>query len=130
MRAADVATTFAARINAHDLAGLAELMTEDHVFADALDRRVSGRAPTQSAWQQYFALVPDYWVEVEHTLECGPLVALFGSAGGSYAEGSGGRVQWSVPAAWLAKVRDGQVELWRVYADNLPLRKLMGAERG
>jgi len=31
-----------------------------------------------------------------------------------------------VPAAWLAVVKDGLVAEWRVYADNQPLRKLMG----
>ena len=130
MRATDVATRFTARINGHDVSGLSELMTDDHVFVDALDSRISGRGATRLAWEQYFKLVPDYWVKVEQTFENPPHVALFGSAGGTYAEGSSGQGAWRVPAAWLAEVRDGKVALWRVYADNLPLRKLMGLECG
>ena len=33
---------------------------------------------------------------------------------------------WEVPAAWRAVVQDGKIAEWRVYADNQPLRKLMG----
>jgi limonene-1,2-epoxide hydrolase len=31
-----------------------------------------------------------------------------------------------VPAAWRAIVQNGKIAEWRVYADNQPLRKLMG----
>jgi len=56
---------------------------------------------------------------------------LFSRAGGTYAgripEGQSGR--WEVPAAWLAEGRDGRVAMWRVYTDNLAIRRLMGLER-
>ena len=130
MRPADVTAAFVARINEHDLVGLNELMTDDHVFIDALDTRVVGRAAMCSGWEQYFTLVPDYWIKVDRTLQDDRVVALFGAAGGTYAGGgSGGRKgRWVVPAAWLAETRDDQVAMWRVYADNLPLRRLMGVE--
>jgi len=131
MRPGDVVAAFVAAINRHDLQGLVELMTEDHVFVDALDNRVAGRAALRTAWEQYFRMVPDYWLKIERTLEDVRGVGLFGVAGGTYDPGSGqGKGgQWSVPAAWLAETRDEQVALWRVYADNLPIRRLMGAER-
>jgi len=31
-------------------------------------------------------------------------------------------VAWTVPTAWRAVVRNGQVAEWQVYADNEPLR--------
>ncbi|MGD1149075.1 MAG: nuclear transport factor 2 family protein [Thermoanaerobaculaceae bacterium] len=131
MRPAEVAAEFVARINAHDVAGLSELMTDDHAFVDALDNRGVGRKAMRVGWQQYLALVPDYWIKVDTILQDGGNVALFGRAGGTYAgvipEGQSGR--WEVPAAWLAKVRDDRVAMWRVYADNLPMRRLMGVER-
>src|SRR2546425_465462 len=79
--------------------GLVSLMTEDHVFIDGLGNRVSGREEKRAAWQQYFAMCPDYHVSVEHGLEAGPVVGLFGSAGGTI---KGKR--WQIPAAWLALV--------------------------
>ena len=44
MRPAEVTAAFVARINGHDVVGLNELMSDDHVFIDALDNRVIGRA--------------------------------------------------------------------------------------
>jgi ketosteroid isomerase-like protein len=131
VRPTDVVAAFVDRINNHDLVGLADLMTDDHAFVDALDNRVSGRAATQSAWAQYFRMVPDYWIKVERTLQDGLVVGIFGAAGGTYAGGtaSGKKGEWAIPAAWLAETRGNQVTLWRVYADNLPIRRLMGLER-
>jgi len=130
MRPAEVAAEFAARINAHDIVGLSELMTDDHVFIDALDGRGTGRDAMRTGWKQYFALVPDYWIKVETTLQEDATVAMFGRAGGTYAgsipKGQSG--EWDIPAAWLAEIRDGRVAMWRVYADNLPMRRLMGLE--
>ena len=122
---------FVGRINAHDVAGLGELMTDDHVFVDALDNRVVGREVMRAGWEQYFALVPDYWIRVDVVFREKEAVALMGRAGGTFVgrtpEGRSGR--WEVPAAWLAEVRDGRVAMWRVYADNFPMRQLMGLER-
>lgn len=129
MRPPEVAAAFVARINDHDLVGLSELMTDDHIFIDALGTRTTGRAAMRSGWEQYFALVPDYWIKIERTLQDDRVLGLFGAAGGTYAGGSGGRKgQWEVLAAWLAETRDDQVALWRVYADNLSIRRLMGVE--
>ena len=131
MRPAEVAAAFVARINAHDVVGLSKLMTDDHVFIDALDNRTGGRDAMRAGWKQYLTVVPDYWIKVDTILEKHGTVALFGRAGGTYAgsipKGRSGR--WEVPAAWLAEVRDGRVAMWRVYADNLPMRRLMGLER-
>jgi ketosteroid isomerase-like protein len=130
MQPADVAAAFVARINAHDVAALGELMTDDHLFVDGLNNEAAGREAMQARWTQYFALVPDYWIQVETVLHEDATVALFGKAGGTYAgDTAGGQAgRWEAPAAWLAQVRDGRVAKWRVYADNLPLRRLMGLE--
>ncbi len=122
MGPSEVAAVFVARINAHDLAGLGELMTEDHVFVDALENRTAGRAVMQAGWQHYFSLVSDYWIRVDRVFEDGCVVAMFGRAGGTYQA-----TAWEVPAAWLAEVREDRVGAWRVYADNQPLRQLMSA---
>ena len=131
MRPAEIAAEFVARINAHDVVGLSELMTDDHLFIDALDNRGVGRDAMRAAWNQYLASVPDYWIKVDTILQEDGTVALFGRAGGTYAGRipEGQSAQWEVPAAWLAEVRRGQVAMWRVYADNLPMRRLTGSER-
>ena len=47
-RAEDVVAAFVERINAHDVAGLGGLMTDDHVFVDALDSAGSCTHPGAS----------------------------------------------------------------------------------
>lgn len=129
MEPSAVARAFVTKINAHDVDGLCSLMTGDHAFVDALDNRVVGRSRMQSGWRAYFAMVPDYWIKIDAVLQEGCVVALFGRAGGSYSGvGDDRRKQWEVPAAWLAEVKGDQVAVWQVYADNLPLRRLMGQE--
>jgi len=123
----DVARAFIAAINAHDLAALAALMAPDHVFVDALDGRVTGREAMAEAWRQYFAWVPDYRIDVETILADGGTVCVFGRASGTCAPHGApdAKNRWEVPAAWRAQLHDGLVSIWQVYADNLPMRRLM-----
>jgi|SRR5580700_1062527 ketosteroid isomerase-like protein len=140
----EIATSFIERINAADVAGLSELMTDDHIFQDALGERFIGRDTMRHGWTQYFAIVENYKVYVEEYFMREESVAMFGTASGAYAPtknssqlGAGviappetvansAESFWEVPAAWYAVVRNGLVAEWRVYADNQPLRKLMG----
>jgi ketosteroid isomerase-like protein len=125
----DIATSFMERINAADVPGLCDLMTEDHVFQDALGKRFVGRETMRQGWKQYFTMVGNYKVYVKEYFLRDEHLAMFGAASGSFpANGSGADGFWEVPAAWHVVVRGGLVAEWRVYADNQPLRKLM-AER-
>ena len=129
--AADVALAFVDRINRHDVAGLAALMTEDHRFVDGLGQEVRGREQMEKGWLGYFAWFPDYFIKVDDTLSHGNVVALFGTAQGTYAVKGNllAEAHWEIPAAWKALVRDGRVSEWRVYADNEPVWKIMGVKR-
>ena len=117
---AGVALEFIRRINSHDSGGLARLMTTDHAFVDSLGERRCGRESLTVAWDRYFAMFPDYRVEIERTFSEGHEVIVLGMARGTYSPGgvvSEGE-RWEMPAAWRAVIRDGRVALWQVYADN------------
>ena len=118
---------FVEAINRHDVDALAALMTEDHVFTDSGGEQMRGREAMRGGWSQYFALVPDYWITVEHTVVDGAMVGLFGRAGGTWAVAGKLRDEnrWSVPAAWYGVVRSGLVVEWRVYADLKPLYDIL-----
>jgi hypothetical protein len=142
----EVAMDFIKRINSGDVNSLCELMTEGHIFQDALGKRFMGRETMRQGWTQYFKMVADYQVHAEEFFQTDVRVAIFGTASGRYVgphgpgtkAGNGAPVQpaaeasvgpngfWEVPAAWRAVVQDGKIAEWRVYADNQPLRKLMG----
>jgi len=58
------AQKFVKAINGHDTDGLTKLMSSDHVFVDSLGNTFPASA-MRSGWQQYFAMVPDYWIKVD-----------------------------------------------------------------
>jgi ketosteroid isomerase-like protein len=127
MNAFEIVSAFVARINAHDVDGICELMEEDHVFTDGLGNSVTGREAMRTGWEAYFSMVPDYWIKVDRKLEEGSIVALFGKAGGTFA--SNGDLdpenRWEIPAAWQATVGNNRIALWQVFADNEPIRQIM-----
>ena len=49
----EVAEQFVAAINAHDLEGIASLMTSDHRFIDSLGAVVEGRDAMREGWKFY-----------------------------------------------------------------------------
>jgi ketosteroid isomerase-like protein len=113
---------FVARINAHDPAGIIALCTADHVFIDSLGSRLSGRERLEQAWAGYFAVFPNYRIEVEAAASQDKLALACGFATGTHAAS---QKTWRIPAAWRAIVRDGHIAEWQVYADNKPVYELL-----
>lgn len=103
---------FVELINAHDVAGLAALMTDDHLFVDALGVEQVGRKAMRKGWSSYLEAFPDYEITVHKCDVVGDEVTLSGTAKGTFAGDPEG--DWTMPAAWKAIVRDGLVAEWRV----------------
>src|SRR2546421_5256696 len=124
----DVAMEFIRRVNSGEVNSICELLTPGHIFQDALGKRFIGSEAMRQGWAAYFKIVADYQIHAEEFFQTGERMAIFGSASGAYAgNGSAAKEKfWEVPAAWRAMVRDGLIAEWCVYADNQPLRKLMG----
>jgi ketosteroid isomerase-like protein len=116
---------FVARINAHDPTGIVALCTADHAFTDSLGSRLSGSEQLEEAWAGYFALFPDYRIEVQSAASCEMLVLACGFASATHAAS---RKTWRIPAAWRAIVREGQIAEWQVYADNKPVYELLSEQ--
>jgi uncharacterized protein (TIGR02246 family) len=115
----DVVRAFVAAINERNPSGISELMTEDHTFVDSRGSAVFGRDKMTAAWTEYFRMFPDYTIHVETILGRGEIVAVFGSASGTYngKRGLVGDNRIEMPAAWRALVAGGKVKRWQVYAD-------------
>jgi ketosteroid isomerase-like protein len=116
-----------AAINAHDSEAIAALLCSDHRFVDSLGAVASGREVLREGWRAYFRMVPDYRIEVEHTLVEEPHVVFIGRARGTYTSDGALRAEnaWTTPTALHAVVRDALVAEWHVYADNEPIRRCM-----
>jgi ketosteroid isomerase-like protein len=115
---------FATAINSHDVNTLTALMTPEHVFVDSQENRVQGTATMAAAWRGYFSMCPDYWIRADDVMSEGATVLASGEAGGTI-DG----IEWRIPAAWKAVVRDSKVAEWRVFADNKPVYEIL-AKRG
>ena len=125
-----MAIRFVNEINRHDVTAILALVSDDHLFVDSLGQEIRGKERVQEAWTGYFQWFPDYRILIEHHLEVGIVIGLFGTASGTYAvngELSPSR-RWKIPAAWKAIVRDGRVEHWQVYADNEPSVECHGSQ--
>jgi limonene-1,2-epoxide hydrolase len=115
----NVVQAFIAAINRRDPSEISDLMTEDHTFVDSAGRIESGREKMTAGWKEYFRMFPDYEIHVERMLADKSLVAVFGSASGTY-NGKRGLVaenRIKMPAAWKAIVANGKIKHWQVYAD-------------
>ena len=115
-----VVMEFIKRINAGDVDALCELMTDDHIFQDALGKRFVGRETLRAGWKTYFQEVADYKIHGEDFFQDKYVVAVFGDASGM-TKHSGKFAKegfWVIPAAWKATVRDGKVAQWCVYAES------------
>jgi ketosteroid isomerase-like protein len=128
MQARDTVRRFINLINAQDVDGLNNLMTEDHRFVDALGQVVQGRDAMRGAWSMYFRMVPDYHISCNEMIGEGNVVAAFGIAGGTFSQDRKELLEenrWQAPVALRAEVKGDLVAEWRVYVDNEPIRRLM-----
>jgi ketosteroid isomerase-like protein len=96
-------------------------MSIDHVFIDSQDNKAMGKDNMRQGWIGYFALFPDYKIEINEILEKGSLICMFGYASGTYKNliNEDNSNHWRIPAAWRAIVKDEQIKLWQVYTDNI-----------
>ena len=131
MEPVQVAMSFVKAVNARRLDRISELMTEDHAFVQADGSEVKGRDTMQKAWAAYFAMVPDYRIDVHETFSRENTVVLLGTASGTFADKGSldTRNHWSVPAAWRVLVEDERVSLWQLYVDSGPMTRIVNRMR-
>ncbi|HEX2329115.1 MAG TPA: nuclear transport factor 2 family protein [Candidatus Angelobacter sp.] len=123
----EVVLKFEQAINSRKVDAIVAMCTDDSVFVDSIGSKVRGRDKLKNAWEGYLKVVPDYRISHEEIFGHGDTVAVFGSAGGTFAPD--GKIveenQWHTPAAWHAVVRGEKIALWQVFADNEPIRAIM-----
>ena len=123
MTVIETALQFAEAINSGEADQLSELMTEGHTFVDSDGSEHSGRQEMRVGWDQYFSMVPDFRIHVEHSSFSDNTVALFGRAEGTFIQnGTVSEVNhWEVPAAWRVVVENNRVAIWHLYVNPQPM---------
>ncbi len=119
MSSKDSVLTFIASINQKDVAAMGNQMHEHHEFVDSAGDVISGRAAVLAAWEEYFLMFPEYQLRVEHILEDGPIIAVFGIADGTFTSVTATRSARHIVihAAWKVVISEGRIGRWQVYAD-------------
>jgi hypothetical protein len=122
---------FVAAINRGSVENICNLMTEDHVFIDSQDNRTFGKENMKQAWIGYFALFPDYKIDPVEILEKDSLICILGYASGTYKnlKNEKNSNYWRIPAAWTSIVKDDQIKVWQVYADNIIVLDIMNRNK-
>src|SRR4030095_8752048 len=123
----EVVKAYINKINSHDIDGLISLISEDHTFIDSMGINTHGKENMRSAWDTYLTFFPDYTINAKEMICKNGMVAVFGTAKGTLA--TDGKIlpenSFEIPASWTAVVKDRKISVWRVYADNDPVRKLI-----
>lgn len=116
-----IALKFNECINARNLTGLAEMMTEDHTFIDIPGEVHESRNTMILGWFNFFKTYPDYRNNFTHITIQGEKVVMIGFSECSYEPLDG-------PAIWTATIRDELVAEWKIYEDTPENRKRLGVD--
>ena len=117
-----VAFAFNDCITHQDLAGLAALLTDDHVLI-LDDSRIVGKPAVIDAWRRFFAACPDYRNSFDKVVATKDGVAIQGRSSCSVPELNG-------PALWRGTIRGEKLSLWQVLADTAENRDDLGFGTG
>ena len=126
-----VVLDFINAINSADVERIYLLMTDSHLFIDSQDNRMNGKENMKQAWTEYFALFPDYKIEINEIVEKDSMVCILGYASGTYKgmENENRSNYWRIPAAWSAIVLGNRIKQWQVYADNLIVADIINSNK-
>src|SRR5258706_3986360 len=80
----DTVLEFVARINAHDVAGILDLMADDYRFINSAGHAVRGKAFMRATWRAHFVQYPDFQIRADRVLADTESFCIFGRAQLSY----------------------------------------------
>ena len=101
-----IAIRFVKAINDHDVDGILNLMSEDHILIDAMDNKSVGKKGMKDRWTGYYELFPDYQIEISDITENVSTIGLFGYVSATYKNLTNELNSnfWRIPASWKAIV--------------------------
>lgn len=122
---------FVDAINHADVQKIYELMADDHLFVDSRDHKTTGKENMKQAWIGYFALFPDYKIEITGMLQNESFLCMYGYASGTYKnlKNENNSNHWRIPTAWTVIIKNNLVHHWQVYADNSAVIEILSRNK-
>ena len=123
----DIVISFIEAINDHNVDKIADLMSEDHVFVGGSGYKIIGKTKMKEAWQGYYAVFPDYKIEITDIAENDSVIGLFGYASATYKniKDESNSNFWRTPASWKAIVENNKIKHWQIFIDYTKSRKII-----
>jgi len=131
-----VAIQFVDKINHHDVNGILDMLTDDHMLIIEGEIDAEGKSKMENAWQYYFDMFPDYTIKPSRVEVNGGLVVIVGRSDGTITELGRKRLtingelppyeEYQGPAIWAAGVKEDKIAVWAVYSDNDKNREELG----
>lgn len=115
-----VFTEFIELINDHQPHEMSSMITEDHVLVDAQGVKFKGIDAVTEVWKGFFAIWPDYWIEMEDIIALDEKIYGFGTLSGTYTGHLPGKSQhfFKIPLAVKAIVDGEKIKTWQFFADT------------
>ena len=122
-----IAINFVKAINDHEVDEIINLMSEDHIFIDAIGNKSVGKKGMKDGWKGYYELFPDYQIEISDITENVSTIGLFGYISATYKNITNKLNSnfWRTPASWKAIVENNKIKHWQVYCDYSGLFKII-----
>jgi len=122
---------FVEAVNSANVDRMYDLMAEDHQFIDSQDNKVVGKEQMRQGWIGYFALFPDFKIEINEMIENSSLIYMFGYTSGTYQNlvNKENSNHWRTPSAWRVLVENDLIRIWQVYADNIVVMDIMNRNK-
>lgn len=111
---------FVDRINAHDVAGIIDLMADDYKFVNSAGDTFGGKDMMRATWTEHFHQYPDFKIRVQRVVADDEGVGVFGVSQGTYSPDGkfDEENHWEVPAAFLGVARNGKMIFWQTWSDS------------
>ena len=103
-------------INNQDIDGLADLMSEDHVFIDRDGKSYGPKSFMVDGWTDFFKMFPEYKNTFEKYNSFENNVYILGFAYWSKDEPYD-------PVIWTGKIEGNKIKEWQIYVDTPENRK-------
>ena len=122
-----IAIRFVKAINDHEVDEIINLMSQGHIFIDALGNKSVGKEGMKEGWEGYYELFPDYQIEISDITENVSAIGLFGYISATYKNLTNKLNSnfWRTPASWKAIVENNKIKHWQVYCDYSGLFKII-----
>lgn len=125
-----VVLDFVQQANQGNADGLAALLAPDHTFVDLAGEAEQGYERMAAGWRDYLAQYPNFQIYLRRIVLLPAGVALIGQTTGSHLQIPDEQEFIDEGVIWLAKVKNGLLETWHLYADSVENAAALNLDAG